>query len=366
MNHNIASPDRSARDEKPTSIALVLLLATLSFPSISVGAPSLSIDLALQLTIMGSAGSFHTLLSASTLDGNQGWQVLTNVTLDATGSASVQLSPTLDGSRFYKRFAPEGLAAIPPGTFVMGSPASEAERSNNETQHTVILTKGFWMGQREVTQGEYLSVVGSNPSYFKNGVNALSPGTSGKVTNDLRHPVEQVSWIDATNYCGKLTQRDRAAGLIPADYAYRLPSESEWEYACRGGTTNAFSFGAAIRQGMANFYAFQEYDSAVGSQSKPGNVLIFRTIEAGSYSPNAFGLYDMHGNVWEWCADWYGNYPTGVVTDPIGPTSGDGRVVRGGCWDGNGWRCRAAFRNGLNPVYRVFNVGFRVVLAPGR
>ena len=326
----------------------------------------LAIDPERVLTIRGSPGSFHTLLSASKLEGNQGWQVLTNVTLDATGNLTVQLSPTVEGSRFYKRLAPEGLVGIPPGTFVMGSPASEVERDSDETRHIVILTKGYWMGQREVTQGEYLSVIGNNPSHFKNGVDAISPGTGGRVTNDLRHPVEQVSWNDATNYCGKLTQRDRAAGLIPADYAYRLPTESEWEYGCRGGTTNAFHFGSASRQGMANFDTRYEYESSVGIQIKPVTGLIYRTIEGASYAPNAFGLYDMHGNVWEWCSDWYGDYPTGVVTDPAGPASGGGRVLRGGRWGSFGWRCRAAYRSNSYPDGWSNGFGFRVVLAPGR
>ena len=113
-----------------------------------------------------------------------------------------------------------------------------------------------------------------NPSSFTNGASPISPGTGGVVSNDLRHPVEHVSWTDATNYCARLTQRDQAAGLIPANYAYRLPTESEWEYACRGGTTNAFSFGTAMREGMGNFYARKEYDSGVGSELEPSNVLI--------------------------------------------------------------------------------------------
>ncbi len=318
------------------------------------------------LTISGLPGSFHTLLSASKLEGNQGWHVLTNVTLDGVGHRRVQLSSTDGETRFYKRFAPEGLVGIPPGTFVMGSPLTEKERFNDEDQHTVILTRGFWMGQLEVTQGEYLSVIGSNPSYFQNGVRAVDSGTGGIVTNDLRHPVEQVSWDDATNYCGKLTQRSQASGVIPKELAYRLPTEAEWEYACRAGTTSAFSFGTAIRQAMASFDAQEEYDSAVGSQSKPGNVLINRTIEGGSFAPNAFGLYDMHGSVWEWCSDFYENYSTVTVTDPTGRTSGGSPVHRGGCWHNYGGVCRAARRFSIYPGFRNLGLGFRVVLAPAR
>ena len=169
---------------------LILLASVASLAAFDSPHAELAIDPELVLTISGSPGSFHTLLSASKLDGKQGWQVLTNLTLDGTGNSSVQLSSPVDGSRFYKRFAPEGLVAIPPGTFRMGTPESEARRESDETQHTV----------------------------------------------------EEVSWNDATNFCGKLTQRDQAAGLIPADYAYRLPTEAEWEYGCRGGSTNAFSY----------------------------------------------------------------------------------------------------------------------------
>ena len=152
-----------------------------------------------------------------------------------------------------------GMVWIPPGTFVMGSPASEAERDSDEVQHTVTLTKGFYMGKYAVTQGQYLAVVGNNPSYFQtedyNG-NPISP--------DLNRPVEQVSWNDATNYCALLTQSDRAAGRVPSTWGYRLPTEAEREYACRAGTTTAFHFGSAIHGGMANFYDYYEYDAAIG------------------------------------------------------------------------------------------------------
>ena len=139
------------------------------------------------------------------------------------------------------------MAFIPPGTFLMGSPLSEAERDDDETQHQVMLMRGFWMRKYEVTQGQYLEVMGNNPSFFKNGSVPPFGGNGGAVTNGLRHPVEEVSWNDATNYCGKLTAREVGAERIPAGWGYRLPSESEWEYACRGGTTSAFHYGPAMR-----------------------------------------------------------------------------------------------------------------------
>ena len=256
-----------------------------------------------------------------------------------------------------------GMVWIPAGSFTMGSPTSEAGRWTDEEQHTVTLTKGFYMGKYPVTQGQYLAVVGSNPSYFQtvdwNGT-PISP--------DLNRPVEQVSWDDATNYCALLTQTDRLAGRIPATWTYRLPTEAEREYACRAGTTTAFHFGSAIHGGMANFYDYYEYDAAVGDIyiANPSVPWLPRTTTVGSYAPNAFGLYDMHGNVWEWCRDWYGAYPVGAVVDPTGPATGSARVFRGGGWNGHGWICRSAIRNNYGPSNRGNGLGFRAVLAPGQ
>jgi sulfatase modifying factor 1 len=249
------------------------------------------------------------------------------------------------------------LAWIPPGSFVMGSPASEAERQDggsDETQHTVTLTKGFYMGKYTVTQGEYLALMGSNPSYF---------------TGDLNRPVEQVSWIDSTNYCAHLTAHEQAAGRLPSGWVYRLPKESEWEYACRAGTTTAFSFGSAIHGGMANFDDHYEYDASIGDTyvSNPAVPYLPRTTAVGSYKPNAWGLYDMPANVGEWCLDWWGSYPTGSVTDPQGPSSGTYRVYRGCGWGGHGRYCRSADRYNIghrDPPGRWNVMGFRVVLAP--
>ena len=256
-----------------------------------------------------------------------------------------------------------GMVWIPPGTFVMGSPASEAERNSDEVQHTVTLTHGFYMGKYAVTQGQYLALVGNNPSYFQTedyDGNPISP--------DLNRPVEEVGWNDATNYCVLLTQSDRAAGRVPSTWAYRLPTEAEREYACRAGTTTAFYFGSAIHGGMANFYDYYEYDASIGDiyVANPSVPWLPRTTTVGSYAPNTFGLYDMHGNVWEWCEDWYGAYPTGSVTDPQGPASGWYRVIRGGFWCGIGRYCRSAIRSYCDPAGRSYILGFRVVLAPGQ
>ena len=247
---------------------------------------------------------------------------------------------------------------IPPGTFVMGSPASEALRGSDETQHTVTLTKGFYMGKYAVTQGEYLALMGSNPSYF-------TPGNG--YSQDLSRPVETVTWYNATIYCAQLTQREQAAGRLPAGWVYRLPTESEREYACRAGTTTAFHYGNALRSGMANFYGYYEYDASVGNIYNASGIYLGRTTTVGSYQPNAWGLYDMHGNVWEWCRDLYGTYPTGSVIDPQGAPSGSDCVVRGGGWGSIGGYCRSAFRIYYDPCdWTSYMIGFRVVLAPGQ
>jgi formylglycine-generating enzyme required for sulfatase activity len=250
------------------------------------------------------------------------------------------------------------MAWIPPGTFVMGSPTSEAERFADETQHTVTLTKGFYMGKYAVTQGEYLALMGNNPSYFTtrdyNG-NLISP--------DLNRPVDGVSWDDATSYCAQLTAQEQAAGRLPSGWVYRLPTESEREYACRAGTTTAFHYGNALRGGMANFCDYYEYDASIGTIFVPNPAWLPRTTTVGSYQASAWGLYDMHGNVWEWCRDWYGSYLTGSVTDPQGSPSGSDRVFRGGSWVTRASGCRSAWRHARAPGFRDYGVGFRSVLA---
>ena len=185
------------------------------------------------------------------------------------------------------------------------------------------------MSKYELTQREYLAVMGTNPSSFTtrdyNG-NPISP--------DLNRPVNGVNWNDATNYCGKLTALERAASRLPAGWEYRLPTEAEWEYACRAGSTTAFHAGNELRSGMANFDGRSEYVGGTGRVNNPKGIMLWRTTTVGSYQPNAFGLYDMHGNVGEWCMDWYGSYSSGSVSDPVGPSLGSGRVIRGGGWDG--------------------------------
>ena len=217
-----------------------------------------------------------------------------------------------------------------PGTFMMGSPEDEKGRRDNETQHKVTLTKGFYLGKHEVTQAQWEKVMGSNPSHFK-GATLL---------------VEKVSWDEAIKFCEKLTQTEKEAGRLPEGWTYTLPTEARWEYACRAGTTTAYSFGDEITPKQANYY-----------EGKIG-----KTTEVGTYPANAWGFHDMHGNVWEWCLDWYGDYPNGSASDPVGQSDGSGRVDRGGSWSSYGWRLRSACRNGLTPVTRSSSLGFRLSL----
>jgi TPR repeat protein/formylglycine-generating enzyme required for sulfatase activity len=224
------------------------------------------------------------------------------------------------------------MAYIRPGTFTMGSPASETERSSDEGPQTqVTLTKGYWLGKTDVTQAQWEALMGSNPSHFKGA----------------DRPVEQVSWDDAMQFCRKLTERERAAGRLPEGFEYTLPTEAQWEYACRAGTTGPYG-------GDGNLDDMGWYILNSGDTTHP----------VGQKQANAWGLYDMHGNVWEWCLDWYGNYPGGSERDPTGPAWGTDRVFRGGAWEYLATGCRSAKRNRSDPGIRNNDVGFRLDLAP--
>jgi formylglycine-generating enzyme required for sulfatase activity/predicted DNA-binding WGR domain protein len=212
------------------------------------------------------------------------------------------------------------MVLIPAGKFVMGSPKKEKGRYDDEMQHEVTLTKPFYMGKYEVTQEQWEGVTGKNPSYSKNAKN----------------PVTDVSWDDCQEFIKKLN------GITKGKY--RLPTESEWEYACRAGTSAVYSFGDKITPKDAHYG-----DSKLG---KP--------IEVGSYKPNAFGLYDMHGNVWEWCEDWKADYPKGAVIDPQGPAKGEDRVLRGGSYTREESIARSRNRHGSAPFIRDRSVGFRL------
>ncbi|MBQ7589725.1 MAG: SUMF1/EgtB/PvdO family nonheme iron enzyme [Verrucomicrobia bacterium] len=233
---------------------------------------------------------------------------------------------------------------IEPGTFMMGSPTDELGRYSFETQHGVILTKGYWLGKFEVTQAQYEAVMGKNPSNFKGA--------------DL--PVERVSWYDATEFCKKLTEIEKEAGRLPDGYEYTLPTEAQWECACRAGTTTALNSG----KNLSDAEECPEVDEVGWYQYNSDD----KTHPVGQKQPNAWGLYDMHGNVCEWCKDWYGSYPSVAVTvtDPTGPDTPAimDRIIRGGGWNTNASSCRSADRSMGSPAFSWNRCGFRVALAP--
>jgi len=258
------------------------------------------------------------------------------------------------------KFGDTEIVFIEGGTYTMGSPENENERGVDENQHKVTISS-FWMSRFEVTQKEYSEVTGTNPSSFS-GDNL---------------PVEQISWYDAVEYCNKLSEKhglkpfykidknkkdpnNRDSGdtlkytvkILGGD-GFRLPTEAEWEYACRGGTTTAFHYGDSLASTMANFHGGYPYNADSGVSRE-------KTTPVGYFKPNAYGLYDMHGNVYEWCWDWHGAYGE-AVSDPMGPISGDGRIVRGGSWYIWGRSLRSAYRLKYKPSLRENIIGMRVV-----
>jgi formylglycine-generating enzyme required for sulfatase activity len=244
------------------------------------------------------------------------------------------------------------MVAIAPGTYQRGSPVTPLvvapyfNEANAQPVHAVTISRPFWIGRFEVTQAQYQAVMGSNPSAFQ--------GPS--YPNAAQRPVELVTWNNAVAYCTALTASEQAAGRVPAGYVYRLPTEAEWEYCCRAGTTSEFHFGPTLVCGQANF-GFSYHSNT--------NCSINQTAVVGSYPPNAWGLHDMHGNVWEWCQDAWdfsANYPSGPVTDPVVACC-PFRVVRGGSWFFDSNFCRSAFRYSSDPAGTLFDFGFRVVLA---
>jgi uncharacterized protein (TIGR02996 family) len=239
---------------------------------------------------------------------------------------------------------------IPPGSFLMGSPESEEWREDLESRHRVTLTRGFWLGVYPVTQAQWLAATGVNPSKFKGDgrpVEKLPAGPTGGsrlIPRECRadeRPVETVSWDDCQDFLTRLGLRAR------------LPTEAEWEWACRAGTTTAYHTGdgteAMKRAGWCSFGT----DYGSGKRTRP----------VGRFEPNAWGLFDLHGNAWEWCSDWYEPYPEGEVTDPRGGDGGSYRVCRGGSWISYPKFCRSACRSGMG--HRVPHGGCRVALSLG-
>ncbi len=253
---------------------------------------------------------------------------LAGSTLLAPGPALLFIEPR-SGMRF---------VSIEPGIFTMGSPAGEAGRGGDETPHPVTLTRRIFMGVHEVTETEWATIMGNDPE---------------QVTGCGLCPVAHVDFFEVSEFLTQLNARSTAM-------RFRLPTEAEWEYACRAGTTTPFSTGARIEASDANYDTRYPYPGARAGAPRG------RTVMVGSFPPNPWGLYDMHGNVWEWTNDWYGPYPPGPATDPAGPVSGTKRVIRGGSFhfDANSARC--ALRYTHAPQDEGFSLGFRVVAEPAR
>ncbi|MGH9833554.1 MAG: formylglycine-generating enzyme family protein [Blastocatellia bacterium] len=237
----------------------------------------------------------------------------------------------------------------PPGRFLMGSPPDEPEHRPDETQVEVRLTKGFWMGKYEVTQGQWKRLVGEFPG--------KQPTGEG---DDF--PLVEVNYAEAEDFCKRLTEQGHKSGALPKDWEFRLPTEAQWEYACRAGTTTATSFGNTFTSKQANFLGNTPYN---GAEEGPS---LKRATPVGSYPTNAWGLHDMHGNVFEWCRDWYHSQLPGGADPDLSPRQGtanrDGtfsRVRRGGAWNDDGKYLRAAFRLRYEPERRSDHIGFRVV-----
>jgi len=225
------------------------------------------------------------------------------------------------------------LVEIPAGRFVMGSPAGERGRAADEIAHQVRVAHAFLLGRHEVTQQEWRTVTGESPSHFTD----CGPGC----------PVENVNYFEITAFLKTLNDGDRRL-------RYRLPTEAEWEYACRAGTTTPFATGANLTTDQANYNGTFPYPGF------PPGLYREHPTPAGTFPPNAWGVADMHGNVWEWTSDWYGPYNPGPATDPRGPASGDKKVIRGGSWYFDAASARCALRYTHSPQDRGFSLGFRV------
>ena len=218
---------------------------------------------------------------------------------------------------------------IPPGSFLMGYTPYSNDRGRHEFRHKVTLTKGFYLQTTPVTQRQWEAIMGGNPSFFL--------GSGGDA------PVESVSWADIQEFLERLNRQDRT-------HHYRLPTEAEWEYAAKVGKKTRFFYGDDYAE--LGEYAWYKDNSSL------------RTHPVGCRGPNPWGLYDMHGNVWEWCQDWHDRYPLGCVTDPLGSDAGSGRIIRGGSWGSDTWYCNATDRFGRATDFGFYNLGFRLAGHP--
>jgi formylglycine-generating enzyme required for sulfatase activity len=278
---------------------------------------------------------------SGTVDMNTtGTYILTYSVADAAGNTATANRTVTVGNRSVDLNATVAMDMlwVPPGTFTMGSPTTEVGRHYNETEHNVSLTQGFYLGKYEVTQAQYQAVMTGN-------TDSLS-ATPSQWPNNPNRPVEKVSWADAQIFLTRLNAQQSAN--IPSGWAYVLPSESQWEYACRASTSTMYSWGNDINASRAKY-------------NVNGVAQSHRTLDVGNYAANPWGFFDMHGNVWEWTADWFGVLITGdPLIDPLGPASGSSRVRRGGSWGISAADLRSAYRTSLLPSTRHGSIGFRV------
>lgn len=342
-----------------------LVTSGILLSSLSRAQTTLQATLTPTVVITGPLGSLQQVQYSTNVADPNGWKPLSVVRLDAP--AKNFFDTTASGpQRFYRTVlmgvTDTNLVWIPPGTFLMGSPSNESMRFPVEGPQTqVTLTQGFLMGRFEVRIPESVVYL-TNFDHFTNN------------QNFQQHPVDSALWQDATNYCALRTAYERAQGMIPSDWAYRLPTEAEWEYACRAGTTTPFAFGNELRNDLVRSDAWFD-----GSVPYPTNLVVVGAIvpgtsgytNIGSFSANAFGLYDMHGNALEWCLDTYPGlliptfaaYSGIAVTNPVVKQLGGYAIVRGGGVADTAARCRSAARRSVS-IDALSYAGFRVVLSP--
>jgi formylglycine-generating enzyme required for sulfatase activity len=355
-------------------LAGVILPCLVTFTPRSAQAQTTSLNAQMYagINITAPVGSLQIIQYSTNLANTNGW--ITIGTVFMTNGTQLFVDKTSSGTktRLYRAISnpvlanphPDQLVWAPAGQFVMGSPVSETDRYSDEGPRTTVsFSHGFFISKKLVTQGEYQALMGYNPSWY-NGertvfvVSGFYPVDFGA---EPSRPVECVTWNAANEYCFRLTDQESSAGRLPEGYVYRLPTEAEWEYACRAGTTTRFFYGSDSTYSQLGRYAWFSLNSTENYSG--GSVT--STHAVGLKQPNPWGLYDMGGNVMQWCGDHYGSCPGGAATDWIGPSYGGAPcVVRGGSHSYDAVYCRSAARLYFDNAYNDGEIGFRVVLAP--
>lgn len=251
------------------------------------------------------------------------------------------------------------MVEVKAGEFTMGSPEGEKSRSSDEDQVKVTITEKYWISATEVTQGQWAAVTGMTlDKLIKTKIGSLGRGAKLKNYPSAigdKQPMCFVNYADVIDFCRMLTDQEKASGKLPEGYSYSLPTEAQWEYAARAGTSTTFAFGNSLNGKQACFYGPKPYNSDVKVD------YLEKTVEVASFKPNAWGLYDTHGNVYEWCLDWYVEKLPGGE-DPASLEKGDSRSIRGGAWNRPATSSRSSYRYSYDPTQRTNNIGFRVVL----